>query len=149
MVRQEWHSLVVASLATVAGAHCAVPEEEVYDSDTVIDSGRPGSEDQGAMVTAPEASQANAVDLAGPGATPGSAEEPVGEAVSACTTRQVACIYACGAAAAAGCVVISHMCVAGTVVTIGGVAIPCLVAIAAACGAAGGAGAVCGAYCAQ
>jgi hypothetical protein len=140
----------VASLATVIGIHCAVPEEEeAYDSDTSIDSGRPGSEDQGARVTASEASQANAVDPAGPRAILASAEEPVGEAASAYTTRQIACIYACGAAAAAGCAVISQMCVAGTVVTIGGVAIPCLVAIAAACGAAGGAGAVCGAYCAQ
>ena len=126
-----------------------MPEEAVYDSDTIIDSGQPGSENQSAMVTAPEVNQASATGPVGPGAILGSAEELVGEAASAYTTRQVACLYACGAAATAGCVVISNMCVAGTVVTIGGVAIPCLVAIAAACGAVGGAGAVCGAYCAQ
>jgi len=69
------------------------------------------------------------------------------EAVSAYTKWQLACLYACGAAAGVGCVAASGMCATGTVVTVGCVAIPCVVVIAAACGAVGGAGAGCGAYC--
>jgi hypothetical protein len=76
-------------------------------------------------------------------------DEPTGEAISRYTAAQVACIYACGAAAAVGCVAVSATCATGTVFTVGSVSIPCIVVIAAACGAVGGAGAVCGAYCVQ
>ena len=99
-------------------------------------------------MTAVEASELSEAGSENPAALLESVE-PVGEAASAYTARQVACIYACGAVAAAGCAAVSGACATGTVVTVGGVGIPCIVAVAAACGALGGGGAVCGAYCVQ
>ena len=72
---------------------------------------------------------------------------PINEAISAYTTTQLACLYACGFVAASGCAAVSATCTTATVVTVGSVSIPCVVAVAATCGAFGGAGAVCGAYC--
>lgn len=72
-----------------------------------------------------------------------------GEAVSAYTTGQVACMIGCGAAASAGCRAVSLVCAAGEVWTVGTVTIPCFIAVLAACAVYGGTGTACGLLCAQ
>ncbi len=54
------------------------------------------------------------------------------------------CLVACAAATAAGCTVTTTMCAAGTLLTLGVAGIPCVVAVAAACG---GVGVICSDYC--
>jgi hypothetical protein len=58
-----------------------------------------------------------------------------------------ACRAACWGAAAAGCAAVGATCAAGTVITIGGFALPCTVAIIAACGASGAGASVCSDWC--
>ncbi|WAS96578.1 hypothetical protein [Nannocystis punicea] len=57
------------------------------------------------------------------------------------------CRAACWGAAAAGCAWVGTACAAGTVVTIGGFALPCVWATVAACGASGAGASVCSDWC--
>lgn len=58
-----------------------------------------------------------------------------------------ACRAACWGAAGAGCAAVAGACTWGTVITIGGFALPCSYATIAACGAAGGGASVCSDWC--
>ncbi len=74
-------------------------------------------------------------------------EEDIGEAASEQSWQGVACRAACWTLAGAGCAAVGTLCAGGTVVTVGGVAIPCWVATATACGVAGGGASVCNDWC--
>jgi hypothetical protein len=81
---------------------------------------------------------------------PDNAEQPgqaecVGEAAS--EWLGPACRAGCWTIAGAGCAAVGGLCAAGTAITVGGVAIPCWVAVATACGAAGGGASLCSDWC--
>ncbi|HKO49375.1 MAG TPA: hypothetical protein VJV79_16700 [Polyangiaceae bacterium] len=61
--------------------------------------------------------------------------------------KGVLCRAACWGAAAAGCAAVASVCAVGTVFTVGGFAIPCTVAVIAACGASGAGASVCSDWC--
>lgn len=75
--------------------------------------------------------------------------EHVGEAQQAFTVSSSVCFGACIALPAIGCGQVLGTCIAGTVLTIGGTAVPCVLAIPIACGAAGGIGLACWRICGQ
>ena len=76
-------------------------------------------------------------------------EEDVGEAGSELSWQGPACRAACWAIASAGCGAVGALCAGGSAITVGGVAVPCVVAVAAACGAAGGGASLCSDWCTQ
>ena len=65
----------------------------------------------------------------------------------AASWRGSLCRAACWGAAAAGCAAVSVTCGIGTVVSVGGFAIPCSVIIVSACGAGAAAGSGCSDWC--
>ena len=71
--------------------------------------------------------------------------DPLGDAQEPLTAAhaQSVCTYVCAAAAAMECGYVSATCAAGTTITVGGMAIPCLWAMLATCGAAAGGVASC------
>lgn len=70
-------------------------------------------------------------------------EEMVGEATEYLTNWQQVCIVGCQVFANAGCTSVSLSCTAGAVWSFGGVLIPCVYAVLAACAGATAAGTVC------
>ncbi len=78
---------------------------------------------------------------------PDKGAESTGEAASEVNAAGAACRAACWTIAGAGCAAVGVACSGATVITVGGVSIPCTVAIVTACAAAGGGASVCSDWC--
>lgn len=72
--------------------------------------------------------------------------EPVGEAELE-LSGGVACRAACWTLAGAECAAVGAACSGAAVITVGGVSIPCSIAVITACAAAGGGASVCSDWC--